>query len=60
MKALHCDDLMKGCDFGARGATEDEVMQKAAAHAKNDHGMQSISPEMAQKVRAAIRDEQTT
>jgi predicted small metal-binding protein len=60
MKALHCDDLMKGCDFVARGDTEDEVMQKAAAHAKNDHGMQSISPEMVQKVKAAIRDEQTT
>ena len=26
MKALHCGELMKGCDFVARGATEDEVM----------------------------------
>ena len=28
MKAMHCDDLMKGCDFIARGATEDEVMKE--------------------------------
>lgn len=60
MKALHCDDLMKGCDFVARGETEQDVMQQAAAHAKNAHGLPSISAEMVQKVKAAIRDEQTT
>ncbi len=59
MKTMHCDDLMKGCGFVASGATEDEVLQKAAAHAKNEHGIQSISSEMAQKIRSVIRDEQT-
>lgn len=59
LKALHCGDLMSGCDFVARGATEDEVMQKAAEHAKTAHGMQDIPPDMAPKVRAAIRDEQS-
>ncbi len=37
MKALYCNDLMEGCDFVARGATEDEVMRKAAEHAKTEH-----------------------
>jgi predicted small metal-binding protein len=57
MKAMHCGDLMKGCDFIARGATELEVMKKAAEHAKTAHGMDKITPEMAQKVKAAIRTE---
>lgn len=57
MKALHCDDLMKGCGFVARGASEDEVMKQAAEHARTAHGMRDIPPEMAQKVRTAIRDE---
>jgi len=59
MKAMHCGDLMKGCDFVASGATADEVMKKAAEHAKTAHAMHHLSPEMALKVREAIRDEQT-
>ena len=57
MKAVHCSDLMKGCNFVARGASEEEVMKKAAEHAKTAHGMDKITPELAQKVKAAIRSE---
>ena len=57
MKAMHCGDLMKDCNFVARGATEEEVMKKAAEHAKTAHGMAKITPELAQKVKAAIRNE---
>ena len=57
MKEMHCGDLMKGCNFVARGATEEEVMKKAAEHAKTAHGMDKITPELAQKVKAAIRNE---
>jgi predicted small metal-binding protein len=57
MKAMHCDDLMRGCNFVARGATEEEVMKKAAEHAKTAHGMDKITPELAQKVKAAIKNE---
>ena len=57
MKAMRCGDLMKGCNFVARGATELEVMKKATEHAKAVHGMDKITPEMAQKVKAAIRNE---
>ena len=60
MKTLHCDDLMKGCDFVATGATEDEVMKKAAEHAKSAHGMHHLAPETALTLRAAIREEQPT
>jgi predicted small metal-binding protein len=57
MKALHCGDLMKGCDFVARGATEDEVMKKAAEHAKTAHGLNNMTPELAKVVKTAIKDE---
>ena len=57
MKAMRCDDLMKGCNFVARGATDEEVMKKAAEHAKTAHGMDKITPELAEKVKAAIRNE---
>lgn len=58
MKAMRCGDLMQGCDFVARGATEDEVMKQAAEHAKTAHGLHHLPPEVAQKVRAAIHEEE--
>ena len=60
MKTLHCGDLMKGCEFVATGATEEEVMKKTAEHAKSAHGMDHVLPETALKLRAAIREEQPT
>ena len=56
-KTMRCRDVGMNCDFVARGATEDEVMKKAAEHARRDHGIQEITPELAGKVRAAIRTE---
>lgn len=55
-KQLKCGDLMPGCDFVAKGATEAEVMAKAAEHAKQAHGIQQVTPDLAQKVKGAIKD----
>jgi predicted small metal-binding protein len=43
------------CDFNARGATEDEVLKQAVAHASTAHQIKEMTPELAAKVRAAIR-----
>jgi predicted small metal-binding protein len=56
-KVLNCGDVKPGCDFEIRGNSEEEVLQKAAAHAKTDHGMDSIPPDVLDSVRAAIHDE---
>ena len=56
-KVLKCSDVKSGCDFEIRGNSEDEVMKKAAEHAKTAHNIQDILPELASKVRSAIRDE---
>lgn len=54
-KVFRCSELVPDCDFEARGESEDEVLQEAAAHAKNAHDMQ-VTAELAQQVRAAIRE----
>jgi len=54
-KLLRCSDLVKGCSFEARG-TEEEILQKAAPHARETHGMQ-VTPELVAAVKGAIRDE---
>ena len=57
-KVLTCRDVGVDCDFVARGATEEEVMEKARAHAVSDHGFSDIPPELVDKAKAAIRDEE--
>jgi predicted small metal-binding protein len=56
MKYIRCRDVGVDCDFEARGATTEEVLAQCAQHAKTDHGMDEIPPELAEKVRAAIQD----
>jgi predicted small metal-binding protein len=56
-KVFRCRDIGMQCDFVARGDTEDEVMSKAAAHAKKDHGMTEIPADLVQKIRSAIKEE---
>ncbi len=53
-KELRCREVGVDCDWVATGETEEEIMKKAAEHAKKDHGMNEIPPELVQKVRAAI------
>jgi predicted small metal-binding protein len=59
-KELRCGDLMPGCQAVVEGKDEAEVMTKAAEHAKTAHGVQQIPPELASKVRAAIREKGST
>ena len=55
-KVLRCGDLMPGCNAVIEGKDEAEVMAKGAEHAKKAHQMASIPPEIAAKVKAAIKD----
>ncbi len=56
MKELRCGDLMPGCSVVIEGKDVAEVMAKGAEHARKDHGMATIPPEVAAKVQGAIRD----
>jgi len=56
-KIIRCREVGVDCDFEARGATEQEVLDKAAAHGRSALGIQELSPELVAKVRAAIREE---
>jgi predicted small metal-binding protein len=56
-KELRCGDLMPGCKAVVEGKDEAEVMAKAAEHAKNAHGLQQVTPELAIKVRSAIKEQ---
>ena len=56
-KMLECAkvDPSSGCKHVVRGETTEEVLQKAAEHAK-EHGIRQVTPELIVKVKANIRD----
>lgn len=55
-KELACHEVVPGCDFKASAATEDELMKQVVAHADQAHGVKEVTPELAAKVKAAIRE----
>ena len=48
-------DPSSGCKEVMRGETEEEVLRKAAEHAK-EHGIREVTPELIERVKANIRD----
>ena len=56
-KVFRCRDLGLDCDAVIRAASEEEVLKKAAEHAKAVHNMKEIPAEVVVKVRAAIHEE---
>jgi predicted small metal-binding protein len=54
-KVIACAHIVPECPFTASAATEEELIQKVAAHAAQDHGITEITPELAAKVKAAIK-----
>jgi len=56
-KVLRCADAVGSCDFVARGDSEQDILQQASEHAHAVHNINEITTEVAEKVKAAIRDE---
>lgn len=55
-KSIKCKDVGMDCDFHVTGETIEDVLRKAAEHAKDAHGIDTFPPELAKKVKAAIQD----
>ena len=53
-KELHCADAGFDCDETIEGETEDEVMSKAAEHAREVHGLTEIDEDTGAKLRSLI------
>jgi len=56
-KTVSCRDVGSDCDFVARGANEEEIMQQVSEHARIEHNMSEIPAEVRDRLHAAIRDE---
>lgn len=56
MKEFRCGELVPGCQAKFQGESEEEILEQVAGHARQDHGMDEVPPEVADKVRAAISE----
>jgi predicted small metal-binding protein len=55
MKQIACGEFVPGCPFEASAETEEELLKKVAAHAKEAHGIE-VTPELASQVKSKIKD----
>jgi predicted small metal-binding protein len=57
MKVLKCRDVGFDCEAEVRASSEEEVLSQAAEHARQVHNT-TVTPDVVDKVRQAIRDDQ--
>ncbi|MDQ2758843.1 MAG: DUF1059 domain-containing protein [Actinomycetota bacterium] len=53
MKNFRCGDVVPGCTRVFTG-TEDDILARVALHARADHGLAEIRPELATSIRSAM------
>jgi predicted small metal-binding protein len=56
MKTLHCADAGFDCPGVIHATTEEEVLEQAAQHAREVHGVE-VTPELADHLRTLIKEE---
>ena len=54
-KEIVCADVVPGCAFHAEAATEEELLRKVAEHARAEHGVQEVGPDLLASVKSAIK-----
>jgi predicted small metal-binding protein len=55
-KVINCKDVGFDCEGVVRAETAEEALQMAAAHAKEVHGIQEITADIVEKVKAVMRE----
>ncbi len=58
MKTLACGELLPGCEAVVRAESEVEILQMAAQHAAEAHGL-AVDDGLVTAVKAAIREEES-
>jgi predicted small metal-binding protein len=53
--SLACGDVMPGCGASFSADTEDELLAQVAPHAADAHGIETITPDVLEAVKGAIK-----
>jgi predicted small metal-binding protein len=52
---ISCREAGVDCDYEARGSNIDEILEKCAEHAIQQHGMKGFGPELYTKMRRCVK-----
>ncbi|RBY78239.1 hypothetical protein DQ238_13450 [Geodermatophilus sp. TF02-6] len=55
MKQFACGDVVPNCTRTFLEPTDEEILAAVAVHARTDHGLTDIPPELVDRVRQRIR-----
>jgi predicted small metal-binding protein len=55
MASFKCADIGMKCGFEVKDEDQDELMKIVALHAKNTHDIKEVAPELAEKIKKAIK-----
>jgi predicted small metal-binding protein len=56
MKEFKCGTIVPGCSTVFEGESESEILNQIGNHARDDHGMNEVPPEVVDQIRANITD----
>jgi predicted small metal-binding protein len=56
MKEFACGAVVPGCAATFEGETVSDILEQVAVHAREDHDMETIPPEVAAQVEQNIND----
>ena len=56
MKEFRCGVLVPGCWEVFQGESEDEILRQVVVHARAEHGMDEVPPEVVDEIRAEISE----
>ena len=56
-KVIKCSDVGFDCDGVIKAETEEEALKLAAEHAKKEHGLEEVTPEVVEKIKSVMTEE---
>ena len=54
VKEFRCGDLVPGCEAVIRGESDEDILEQVAVHAREEHGMDEVPPEVQDTIRAKL------
>jgi predicted small metal-binding protein len=56
MKEFKCGTIVPGCPTVFEGESESEILDQIGDHARDEHGMNDVPPEVVDQIRANITE----
>jgi predicted small metal-binding protein len=56
MKQFRCGDVVPGCQWVTRSDDEQELFERIKGHARDEHGMDEVPPEVVDQINGVITE----